>query len=63
MFIIVGREIPLKNSTPSEDRATFLDKTQDPFNIFRSVLNTTNPAYGYNPMVHNHQMGSIIKKC
>lgn len=60
MFIIVGREIPLKNSTPSEDRSTFLDKP-DPFSIFHSVLNTTNPAYGYNPMVHNHQMSSIIK--
>lgn len=59
MFIIVGREIPLKNNTPSEK--TFLDKTQDPFSIFRSVLNITNPAYGYNPMVHNHQMGGIIK--
>lgn len=59
MFIIVGREIPLKNSTPSEK--TFLDPTQNQFSIFHAIACNTNPAYGYNPMVHNHQMNSIIK--
>lgn len=61
MFIIIGREIPLKNSTPSENRPTFLDQTQNPFSIFRAVVEGSNPAYGYNPLVHNHQMNSIIK--
>lgn len=61
MFIIVGREIPLKNSTPSENRATFLDPTQNQFSIFHTIACNTNPAYGYNPLVHNHQMNSIIK--
>lgn len=61
MFIIVGREIPLKNSTPSENRPTFLDPTQNPFSVFHAIACNTNPAYGYNPLVHNHQMNSIIK--
>lgn len=63
MFIIVGREIPLKNSTPSEKAPSFLDPTQNPFSVFRSLVNldNTNPAYGYNPSIHNHQMSSIIK--
>ena len=64
MFIIVGREIPLKNTTPSKNNPapSFLDPTQqDPFSVFQSIVNNNNPAYGYNPMVHNHQMNSIIK--
>lgn len=53
MFIIVGREIPLKNSTPSEK--TFLDPTQNPFSVFHAIAGNTNPAFGFNPMVHNRQ--------
>ena len=55
MFIIVGREIPLKNSTPSEKAPSFLDPTQNPFSVFHAIASNTNPAFGYNPMVHNHQ--------
>ena len=55
MFIIVGREIPLKNSTPSEKAPSFLDPTQNPFSVFHAIASNTNPAFGYNPMVHNRQ--------
>lgn len=61
MFIIVGREIHLKNSTPSEKAPSFLDPTQNPFSVFHAIAGNTNPAFGFNPMVHNHQMGGIIK--
>lgn len=61
MFIIVGREIPLKNSTPSEKAPSFLDPTQNPFSVFHTIAGNTNPAFGFNPMIHNHQMSGIIK--
>ena len=61
MFIIVGREIPLKNSTPSEKAPSFLDPTQNPFSVFHAIAGNTNPAFGFNPMIHNHQMSGIIK--
>ena len=61
MFIIVGREIPLKNSTPSEKAPSFLDPTQNPFSVFHTIACNTNPAFGFNPMIHNHQMSGIIK--
>lgn len=62
MFIIVGREIPLKNSTPSEKAPSFLDPTQNPFSVFHAIAGNTNPAFGFNPMIHNHQMsGGFIE--
>ena len=54
MFIIVGREIPLKNSTPSKNNPapSFLDPMQDPFSVFCSLVGRSNPVNNNQKMVN-----------
>ena len=56
MFIIVGREIPLKNSTPSENNhaPSFLDPMQDPFSVFCSLVGR------YNQVNNNQKMANPL---
>lgn len=55
MFIIVGREIPLKNSTPSKNNPapSFLDPMQDPFSVFCGLVGRYNPVSNNNQKMAN----------